>query len=158
MVALQGKGFAPRDYTETIGTGGDEMGKQDTLPRLSRIDFFRSREEDLACAIARAIAAHTSEYPETKADQWTPCRDDLVQRDHRCTEWRFHAILLQPAGDHGIQELTSLLDSLALTDAAKMLRDAAAIYQRIAKGSWLLTRGMSYSEASKSSKSSSVRS
>ncbi len=106
------------------------MGKQETLPRLSRIDFFRSREEDLACAIGRAIAAHSNEHSETRLTTghlavmtWSSVIIDVPNGG-------FTQFFYNRQGDHGIHELTSLLDSLALTDAAKMLREAAGIYQR----------------------------
>ncbi len=106
------------------------MAKQQKLPRLSRVDFFRYREGELASLLAKAIADHVHQFPKAELT------------DHHAAIWAWSAAAIDVPnggftqffynhrGDHGISELAALLDALDLSKAATILRDAVAVYQQ----------------------------
>ena len=105
------------------------MAKQQNLPRLSRVEFFRFRGGELPYALARAIADHVDRFPDA----------ELTDHHAAILAWSAAAInvpnggftqfFYNHRGDHGVKELAARLDALDLSKAATILRDAADIYQ-----------------------------
>lgn len=106
------------------------MAKQQTLPQLSRVEFFRCHEDELASSLARAIIHHVHNHPDT----------DLTAHHAAIVAWSAAAInvpnggfsqfFYNHRGDHGVKQLAILLGTLELSKAATILRDAAAVYQQ----------------------------
>jgi antitoxin component YwqK of YwqJK toxin-antitoxin module len=106
------------------------MEKQQKLPQLSRVEFFRYRDNDLASSLASAIADHVDQFPDaeltdhhTAISAWSAAAIDVPNGG-------FTQFFYNRRGDHGVRELAALLDTLDLSKAATILRDAAAVYRQ----------------------------
>src|SRR5579872_1036509 len=106
------------------------MAKLRKLPRLSRVEFFRDREEDLASSLARAINEHIDRFPNSKLTDhhaaisaWSAVAIDVPNGG-------FTQFFYNHRGDHGVKELAALLDVLDFPKAAAILRDAVAVYRK----------------------------
>jgi len=106
------------------------MPNQQKLPRLSRIDYFRHRDDNLASVVASAIADHAHQFPDAvlaahhaAIPAWSAATIDVPNGG-------FTQFFYNRGGNHGVSELAALLDDLDLTKAATALRDASAVYQQ----------------------------
>jgi antitoxin component YwqK of YwqJK toxin-antitoxin module len=106
------------------------MAKQQELPRLSRVEFFRFREGELACSLARAIADHVDRFPDAELTDHHAAISAWSAAAINVPNGGFTQFFYNHRGDHGVRELAALLDALDLSKAATILRDAAAIYQQ----------------------------
>lgn len=99
-------------------------------PRISLIDFFSRQEGELAFIVARAFSDHVHQAPNA-----------LLTNSHvAITAWSaitidvpnggFTQFFFNRGSDHGISELTALLDDLELNKVATLIRDADSVYQR----------------------------
>jgi len=52
------------DYLNKVT--GFPMARLQKLPRLSRVDFFRNREDELAASLAMAIADYVDRFPDAE--------------------------------------------------------------------------------------------
>jgi antitoxin component YwqK of YwqJK toxin-antitoxin module len=106
------------------------MSNLQQLPRLNRIEFFRDREDELAVSLARAIAEHVDRFPDA----------ELTDHHRAISAWSAAAINVPNGGfvqffynlrgDQGVTELAALLDTLDLSKAAVILRNAVAVYRQ----------------------------
>lgn len=106
------------------------MAKQQKLPRLNRVEFFRYREDELVFSLAKAIGDHVDQLPTAKLtgqhaaiSAWSMAAIDVPNGG-------FTQFFYNHRGDHGVRELATLLDALDLSKAANILRDADAVYQQ----------------------------
>jgi antitoxin component YwqK of YwqJK toxin-antitoxin module len=115
---------------ESLNHVADHSMAPKKLPRLSRIEFFRCREVELASALARAIADHVDRSPNA----------ELTDQHAAIWAWSSAAInvpnggfvqfFYNHRGDHGVHELAALLNTLDLSKAATILLDATAVYNQ----------------------------
>lgn len=106
------------------------MAKSLRLPRISRIEFFRHREDELAISLARAITENIERFPNAKVTA------------HHAAIWAWSAAVINvpnggftqffynQGGDSGVKELAVLLEKLDFTKGATVLRDAVAVYRK----------------------------
>ena len=106
------------------------MARKVNQPRLSRIQFFLLHEEDLIEAVGGAIARHLDQAPAARLN------------DHQeallCWRWLladvsnggFTQFFYNRKDDRGVEELARILDSINVSKAAALLRDAAEVYRR----------------------------
>jgi len=106
------------------------MASQISLPRMSRIELYRHRNDELACAISRAITGHVELYPDTHLTDLHAAISAWCSAASNVPNGGFTQFFYNRQGDEGVQELAALLDTLDLSKAAKILRDAATIYQQ----------------------------
>jgi antitoxin component YwqK of YwqJK toxin-antitoxin module len=106
------------------------MSKKTLLPRLSRTDFYRLREDEFMAALAGAIAAYADEHPSKKltanqeaAFAWSRMSFDIPNGG-------FTQFFYNHRGDSGVAHLADLFDSLGLPKAGALLRDTAAVYRK----------------------------
>jgi antitoxin component YwqK of YwqJK toxin-antitoxin module len=105
------------------------MANLQQLPRLSRFEFFRYREVQLAASLARAIADHVDRFPDAELTDhhaaisaWSAAAIDVPNGG-------FTQFFFNQRGERGVTELAALFDALDLPKAAAVLRDASAVYR-----------------------------
>jgi antitoxin component YwqK of YwqJK toxin-antitoxin module len=103
---------------------------QQKLPRLSRVEFFRNREDELASSLARAIADHVDHFPDAELTDQQAAISAWSAAAINVPNGGFTQFFYNHRGDHGVRELAALLDALDSSKAATILRDAAAVYQK----------------------------
>jgi Domain of unknown function (DUF4375) len=106
------------------------MAKQQKLPRLSRVEFFRFREDELASSLASAIADHVDRFPGAELTDHHAAISAWSAAAINVPNGGFTQFFYNHRGDHGVRELAALLDALDLSKAASILRDAAAVYHQ----------------------------
>jgi antitoxin component YwqK of YwqJK toxin-antitoxin module len=106
------------------------MAKQQNLPRLSRVEFFRCREDELASSLARAIADHVNQFPDAKPTDHHAAISAWSAAAINVPNGGFTQFFYNQRGDHGVRDLAGLLDRLDLSKVATILRDAVAVYQQ----------------------------
>ena len=97
---------------------------------MSRIEFFRYRDDELACAISRAITAHVELYPDAHLTDHHAAISAWCSAATNVPNGGFTQLFYNRQGDQGVKELAVLLDTLGLSKAATLLRDAATVYQQ----------------------------
>ena len=102
---------------------------QKSLPRLSRVEFFRFREDELASSLARAIAKHVEQFADQALTGHQAAVSAWASVATNVQNGGFTQFFYNNRGDHGVAELVALLEALDLSKAAAILRDATAIYQ-----------------------------
>lgn len=106
------------------------MKSQNSLPWMSRIEFFRFHNDELACAISRAISDHVERYPDAHLTDHHAAISAWCSAAINVPNGGFTQFFYNRQGDQGVKELAALLDTLDLSKAASILRDAATIYQK----------------------------
>ncbi len=106
------------------------MTSQNSLPRMSRIEFFRYCDDELACAISRAITAHVELYPDAQLTEHHAAISAWCAAAMNVPNGGFTQFFYNRQGDQGVKELAVLLDTLGLSKAATLLRDSATIYRQ----------------------------
>ncbi|MCX7409913.1 MAG: DUF4375 domain-containing protein [Planctomycetales bacterium] len=106
------------------------MLKPKKLPQLSRVKFFRCREDDLVSALASAITEHVDRSPRAKLIDYHAAISAWSAAAINVPNGGFTQFFYNHRGDHGIIELAALLDALNLSKAATILRDAATTYRQ----------------------------
>src|SRR5438105_2299337 len=106
------------------------MTRNPRLPPLSRVDFYRLHEGELISALAQAIARHVEHVPDgtlAAAHEailaWAELSVDVPNGGFTQFFYNHH-------GDDGVEELARLLDSIDVSKAGALLRDAVAVYRR----------------------------
>lgn len=106
------------------------MLKLKKLPQLSRVEFFRCREDELVSALASAIAEHVDRSPRAKLTDHHAAISAWSAAEINVPNGGFTQFFYNHRGDHGIIELAALLDALNVSKAATILRDAATTYRQ----------------------------
>src|SRR5262245_56168925 len=106
------------------------MNPTSSLPRVGRVQFFLSSDVELPSIVAQAIESHSQLHPASgrSSDQalvgaWARMQFDVPNGG-------FTQFFYNHRGDGGVPDLASLLESLELPKAAKIVRDAHAVYRR----------------------------
>lgn len=105
------------------------MASMKKLPRLSRVAFFRSQEDELAFALRCAIAEHVEQFPNSHVTDHHSAISAWSAAAINVPNGGFVQFFYNQGGDQGVEQLAQLLDELDLPKAASVLRDAAAVYQ-----------------------------
>lgn len=104
------------------------MTHDSPLPRLSRIRFFRLQENELICALAGAIQSQGVDA-DAISDRhaavlaWAQLSGDVPNGG-------FEQFFFNHRGDHGVEVLAELLDSIDVPKAGDLLRSATLIYHK----------------------------
>ncbi len=106
------------------------MARLQELPRLSRVEFFRNREDELAASLARAIAEHVDRVPQAKFTDHHAAISAWSAAAINVPNGGFTQFFYNHGGDQGVAELATLLDTLDLSKAGTILRDATAVYHQ----------------------------
>lgn len=99
------------------------------LPRLSRVDFYRLHEVDLAAALSQAISTHVDQFPEVMLTAQHEAVFAWAKMSVDVPNGGFTQFFYNQGGDVGVAELANLLDSIDMPKAATVLRDAAAVFR-----------------------------
>lgn len=100
------------------------------LPQISRVEFFRSGEGELASTLARAIDEHIKRFPKASSTAHHAAVCAWSAAAINVPNGGFTQFFYNHRGDHGVKELATLLDALDLPKAATVLRDAAAVFRK----------------------------
>ncbi len=103
---------------------------QHRLPRLSRVEFFRYREDELVSSLAKAVSDHREQFPDAALTDHHAAISAWSSAATNVQNGGFTQFFYNHRGDHGVIELAALFDSLDLPKAATILRDAVAIYRQ----------------------------
>lgn len=106
------------------------MAKRIQLPQLSRVEFYCHQEDELAASLARAIAEHIDRYPRAKLTDHLAAISAWSAAAINVPNGGFVQFFYNHQGDHGVAELADLLETLDLSKAATILRDASAVYRQ----------------------------
>ena len=106
------------------------MPKQNTLPRLHRLEFFYNRNDGLVCAICEAIAVYVELNPDAQLTPYHAAITAWGSAAINLPNGGFTQFFYNQRGDKGVLELAALLDTLDLSKAATILRDATTIYHQ----------------------------
>jgi antitoxin component YwqK of YwqJK toxin-antitoxin module len=106
------------------------MARLQKLPRLSRVEFFRYREDELAASLAMAIADYVDQFPDAELTDHHAAISAWSAAAINVPNGGFTQFFYNHRGDHGVRELAALLDALDLSKAATILRDAVAVYRQ----------------------------
>ena len=117
---------AARPIESLNHVAGVFMAKQRKLPRLSRVEFFRYREDELVSSLARAIADHVDQFPDAELADHHAAISAWSAAAINVPNGGFTQFFYNHRGDHGVSELATLLDALDLSKAANVLRDAVS--------------------------------
>lgn len=105
------------------------MSSPSQPPRLSRVDFFRFKEEELVFAIAAATAKAFEESSHVQLSDnqqallaWSKMSIDVPNGG-------FVQFFFNHGGESGVPELADLLESIEVPKAAAVVRDALAIFR-----------------------------
>lgn len=103
---------------------------RDKLPRLSRIDFYRLKGDELISALSNAIATDTDRNPAAKLRPehaaifaWARMSADVLNGG-------FTQFFYNHRGDWGVIELANLLDSIGMPKAGGLIRIAHAVFRQ----------------------------
>jgi antitoxin component YwqK of YwqJK toxin-antitoxin module len=106
------------------------MAAKSTLPRLSRIAFYTSGEDQLVHALGNAIRQHLTDYPRAKltGDQfaiyvWSRILIDVPNGG-------FTQFFFNHKGDVGLTALCELLTTVDEPEIAKLLNKADTVYRK----------------------------
>ncbi|WP_254513924.1 toxin-antitoxin system YwqK family antitoxin [Anatilimnocola floriformis] len=98
------------------------------LPQLSRIEFFRAEEDELASALAKAIANHQEHFPDSPLSPLHAVVAAWSAAAYNVLNGGFTQFFYNHRGNRGVVELAALLDELELPKIATALRSAETIY------------------------------
>lgn len=97
---------------------------------MSRVDFYRLKEDELIAALAQAIARYVDRYPNGRLTTnheavlaWARLSIDVPNGG-------FTQFFYNHRGDEGVAQLAILLDSIEVPKAGAVVRDAATIFRR----------------------------
>ena len=106
------------------------MSRNTDLPCLSAVDFYRLNEGELISALANAIAAHAEQNSSKELSREQEVIWAWGQMSMDVPNGGFTQFFYNHRGDEGVAALADLLDSIALSNAADLVREALAVYRR----------------------------
>lgn len=106
------------------------MSHDGQLPRLSRIEFFRFKEDEFVSAFARAVERHCDRDPEANLSLNHQAMLAWSQMSMDVPNGGFTQFFFNHRGDRGVAELATLLDANEVPKAANLLRDARAVFRK----------------------------
>ena len=106
------------------------MNQPSQLPCLSRVEFFRLKEDELISAVAEAIATHAKQFPDGELTSSQVAVYAWARMAANVLNGGFTQFFYNHGGDLGVAELADLFDSIDLPKAGTLLRDASTVYHR----------------------------
>jgi antitoxin component YwqK of YwqJK toxin-antitoxin module len=105
------------------------MNQESQLPRLSRVDFFRFKEDEFVSALAQAIRRHLDQEFSANLSANHEALLAWSQMSMDVPNGGFTQFFFNHRGGRGVAELATLLDANSLPKAANVLHDALVVYR-----------------------------